>query len=331
MNSTLISIGLPTYNRCEYLSKSIESVLSQSYRNIELIISDNNSQDGTAKLLNNVTDSRVRILRQPENVGMTGNWNQCLSAANGEFFLLLSDDDLLEPNAIEMMVAGLESMGAERDRVGMVRGRVKVIDEIGAIVRTTPPRGESVEPGGETILSFFNREEMMVPCCLMLRTEVLKDDGGYAGQLFPLAADTFAWVSVVLNRYLAIRTNSIVCAYRVHGSNMTKQVGVDAWVSDIRRLLDTIETTLITQGEADFATEIRKTGESYLSNVVSAIIVQHCRGGQSRASTLREFHQYKEHFLRRGGLKPFIVGLLRMVVPALIEQRLRGAWAELRA
>lgn len=89
------SIAIPTYNRLELLKMTINSVLDQSYRNFEIIISDNNSGDGTLDYLKELSESDERIVinKNDENVGMVLNWDFCLEMASGDVFLLLSDDD----------------------------------------------------------------------------------------------------------------------------------------------------------------------------------------------------------------------------------------------
>jgi glycosyltransferase involved in cell wall biosynthesis len=97
-NEPLVTIGLPTYNRAPSLPRAISSALAQTYRNLELMISDNASTDETQRLCREASeqDARVRYFRQPVNIGPTANFNAVLSAARGEFFMWLADDDWLD-------------------------------------------------------------------------------------------------------------------------------------------------------------------------------------------------------------------------------------------
>src|ERR1035437_5781020 len=97
----LVSIGIPTFNRRVYTLRAAKSALSQTYTKIEVIVSDNASTDDTIQHLSAIEDARLVILRHPENSGMVANFNSCLKAATGKLFLMLSDDDWLEPDAIE--------------------------------------------------------------------------------------------------------------------------------------------------------------------------------------------------------------------------------------
>ncbi|MFL7011093.1 glycosyltransferase family 2 protein [Enterovibrio norvegicus] len=106
-----ISIAVPTYNRLELLKETLESVLCQTYRNIEIIISDNASTDGTKEYLESLDDQRIVINYNQDNLGMVGNWDKCLELATGEYFLLLSDDDLIrEPTSLKLIASELEEL-----------------------------------------------------------------------------------------------------------------------------------------------------------------------------------------------------------------------------
>lgn len=104
-----VSIGLPTYNRVDLLSRAIDSVLRQTHSDLELVISDNASTDDTQRVCEEYArrDARIRYIRQPENIGLTGNFNGVLSAAKGEYFLWLADDDWLDDRYIELCLGWL--------------------------------------------------------------------------------------------------------------------------------------------------------------------------------------------------------------------------------
>ncbi len=86
MNATpRLSIGLPVYNGEEYLTESLEALLGQTYEDFELIISDNDSTDGTADICRRYAkqDSRIRYFRQPRNIGCNPNHNFVIKQAPG--------------------------------------------------------------------------------------------------------------------------------------------------------------------------------------------------------------------------------------------------------
>ena len=105
-----VSIGLPTYNGQAFLPAAIESILTQTYADFELIISDNGSTDGTPALCQDFAarDARVRLLRSTTNHGAAWNHNRVAAAARGEYFMWSSDDDFFAPTYLETCVRALD-------------------------------------------------------------------------------------------------------------------------------------------------------------------------------------------------------------------------------
>ena len=99
----LITVIITTYNRVNLLEKAILSVIRQTYKNLEIIISDNHSEDGTEELCKKYakTDSRIKYFRQEKNIGMPANTNFAHSKSNGEYTHVLCDDDWLDEDFIE--------------------------------------------------------------------------------------------------------------------------------------------------------------------------------------------------------------------------------------
>lgn len=104
--SGLVSIAIPAY-KDKYLKEAIESALNQDYKNIELIIVNDDSPYPIDEIVKSYYDSRIIYYRNNENIGRKSvayNWNQCLSYAKGEFFVLLCDDDILDPLFVSELV-----------------------------------------------------------------------------------------------------------------------------------------------------------------------------------------------------------------------------------
>jgi glycosyltransferase involved in cell wall biosynthesis len=105
-----VSVGMPAYNSAAWIESAIESILAQTFRGFELIISDNASTDETLALCEKYAsvDSRIRLLRQPKNLGANRNYLAVLHAARGRYFKWASSNDLCAPTFIEKCVAALD-------------------------------------------------------------------------------------------------------------------------------------------------------------------------------------------------------------------------------
>lgn len=109
----LVSVVLPTYNRAHVLPHAIRGVLQQTYRNVELIIVDDNSQDDTNAVVGYFGDGRIRYLRNETNLKLPCALNRGFSVAKGEFLTWTSDDNIYGERAIETMVEFLQSNDCE--------------------------------------------------------------------------------------------------------------------------------------------------------------------------------------------------------------------------
>lgn len=106
-----VSILIPVYNRSAYITECIQSALDQIFTDIEVVIVDNASDDGTWEICQQfeVADPRIRIFRNESNIGPVRNWQRCAQEARGEFSKFLFSDDTLEPNCLSEMVPKLQT------------------------------------------------------------------------------------------------------------------------------------------------------------------------------------------------------------------------------
>jgi glycosyltransferase involved in cell wall biosynthesis len=109
----LVTIGIPTYERPLELERAVRSALVQDYGNLEVLVSDNASSDpGVQAVISRLaaaTDPRLRLVRQPSNIGPVANFEWVLGAASGHYFMWLSDDDWLDPQYVSRCEAALSA------------------------------------------------------------------------------------------------------------------------------------------------------------------------------------------------------------------------------
>ncbi len=128
----LVSVVLPVYNGERDLKKSIESVLGQSYKSLELILVNDGSTDSTLEIMENFAkhDSRIRIINQ-ENKKLPTALSTGFRAAKGEFFTWTSADNIMLPDCLRLMVKSLR----QKPKCAMVYGNMRLIDAGGHIKR----------------------------------------------------------------------------------------------------------------------------------------------------------------------------------------------------
>ena len=103
----LVSIVVPAYNAEKYLRESLDSILAQTYPNVEVLVMDDYSTDGTPAILASY-GQRIRVIRQPKNRGIYGNANDGIAASQGEYIAVYHSDDVYLPEMVEREVEFLE-------------------------------------------------------------------------------------------------------------------------------------------------------------------------------------------------------------------------------
>lgn len=111
----MVSIVMPTFNRAEYLSESIDSVLRQTYKDFELIIIDDGSTDSTPELMKyyKKLDKRIKYVRKEKNEGIAKARNLGISFAKGDYIAVHDSDDLMLPKKLTKSLRRLRETGAD--------------------------------------------------------------------------------------------------------------------------------------------------------------------------------------------------------------------------
>jgi GT2 family glycosyltransferase len=212
--SPLLTIAIPTFNRCRWLRQALDSALLQAADDVEIIVSDNASTDGTAAMADEYQAGGVRWVTQPRNLGMVGNWEFLLDEARGRWFLLLSDDDALLPGCI----AVLKTVMKDCHEPVLMGGCIFENHATGMEMPRT--HEDAIRAGPDFIRSFILGEVFAVPAATILRTDFLRQVGGYRQNDFQLVVDAAAWFRIAAAG--VIRTISpIVARYAVQPSSAT--------------------------------------------------------------------------------------------------------------
>ena len=153
-NSIKFSICIPNYNYANYIGKTIQSVLDQSYGNFEIIIADNASTDDSISVVNSFNDDRISIQINNYNIGFAPNLEKATSKATGDFVILLSSDDIMNPGALEEYAKIIQNYNGAENQLIIMSG-CDVIDSKGNLI------GEKLPMTGD-VLKFLRSEGLML-------------------------------------------------------------------------------------------------------------------------------------------------------------------------
>lgn len=206
----LVSVIIPNYNYASYVREAIDSVLAQTYSNIEIIVVDDGSKDESKIILESYGNKIKAIFQQ--NQGVSAARNNGIEQSKGEFIAFLDADDVWLPQKIEKQIerfSGDESLG-------LVHVGVEDIDADGNILQA---HLDGLEGDVSHELLLFTRAVILGGGSgIMIRHSILKEIGGFDSRL-STSAD---WdvIYQVSNRYKVGFIAEILLKYRIHGSNM---------------------------------------------------------------------------------------------------------------
>lgn len=131
--SELVSIVIPSFNQEKFIGECLDSVLSQTYTDLEIICADDCSTDSTLKIIKDYAkeDQRIKVLASDNNLGIPKNFNRAFDACTGEFVAFLGGDDIMFPDKIEKCISVLKN----DLQVGMVMHDMEIFDTVNKEVR----------------------------------------------------------------------------------------------------------------------------------------------------------------------------------------------------
>lgn len=211
-----VSIILTSYNHAKYLRQAIESALSQTFSDFELIIWDDASTDESWEIINSYSDRRIRAFRNQVNMHR-GNINRGLEKAQGEYIAIHHSDDVWELGKLEKQVAFLD----EHPEVGAVFSDVIVIDEDGEILpaHSHPYQNVFSQPNRsrhEWLNHFFYRGNALCHPSVLIRKQCYFDCGMYRSGFS--AADYDMWVRLCLKYEIHVLPDKLILL-RIRNNN----------------------------------------------------------------------------------------------------------------
>ena len=266
-NKPLVSVVIPVYNQERYVAEAVDSVLRQTYEDVELVVVDDGSSDRTPEILKAYGD-RLRYMRQA-NAGAATALNRGIEAARGELVGWLSSDDVYEPTKVERQVERF----AAQPQVSLVYTDFNIIDATGAIRRTvrSPYYADRQEFIRRLILGNFVNGSSVIA-----RKQALMATGLFDPEM-TLHADANMWLRM-LKRYEFGHVPEVLLNYRVHAGNASNDVLAMRRLRYVyfEKIWETLSPEDIVDGQGAQAFE-RFRGEALVANGLFDRALQHYR------------------------------------------------------
>jgi glycosyltransferase involved in cell wall biosynthesis len=236
-----VSVCIPTYNAARYLPAAIVSVLAQDFSDFEVVVSDDASDDETPSICRSYTDPRFRATRSEQRLGQSGNWNQCLDLANGEYVLLLHADDQLLPGYLERAVTVLD---AHQD-VGLVHCAVEHVDERDRPLAVQQLfKEDNVDHDDQTLCRLLLDGCVISPAGVLVRRTVYEAVGRFTDRIV-WGVDWHMWIRIATRHNVGYLARPFA-RYRDHAQSGTAAVMAsgrnardERWaLDDVFRLID---------------------------------------------------------------------------------------------
>lgn len=215
--SPLVCICVPTYNVEGTVKESIETILSQSYKNLVVHVSDNCSTDATLSVIESIGDSRITLHRHEINVGGEGNFTRCIELAEGKYTAIFHADDLYEPEMVAKQVTFLES----NPNICAVFTTATLIDENGRALPDvwSPPfdarQKVAIYDFNKLLKTTLLHHNFLICPSAMVRTETYKKVIKVWGcDLFKSASDVDTWLRLAQSAPIAV-LNDPLMRYRI--------------------------------------------------------------------------------------------------------------------
>ncbi len=210
-DSPRTSIVIPAYNYERYVAQAIESALAQDDPDVEVIVVDDGSTDGTGEIAQHFGD-RIHYIRRV-NGGLPAARNTGITAARGKFLVFLDADDLLVPTAVSTFHERLDAQGGVFDLIGCSHRNISIHGEPGDEVIQAPPEGREVD-----VRDLVTRSRFCTT--VMVRTEVIRRCGLFDESL-TASEDRDMWIRIAATNSRVFVLSDILVLVRRHGENMS--------------------------------------------------------------------------------------------------------------
>jgi len=212
-DNPLVSVIVPSYNHAAYIEKCIKSIISQTYKNIQLIVIDDGSEDNSVEILSKLSKEHHFTFVSQSNIGLSATLNKAIKQyVIGNYISLVASDDWWLENKLETQVRFLE----ENPTYKMCYSKANVVDDVGEIKYTYGRKPSSISFFDELLLS---TEGSFIPVLTVMYERQLHQELGYYDE-DSYIEDWDMHLRIAYNHNVGFIDEVLAC-YRYHGSNMS--------------------------------------------------------------------------------------------------------------
>ena len=237
----LVTVAIPTFNGTDYLRETLSSLLAQDYPNLDILVSDNGSTDGSLALASSLAkgDPRVRFRRNETTVPIHEHYNQCSGGGPWYVFSVLDDDDLLSPNFVSELVA----VAMRHPGVDIVLPRNVTIDAEGLMLREYGIPAVEVVDGFRFVCDWlYGRTAPMFACVgtVLLRTATLRNFGGYQAFALGQNIDNLVLLQCAVGKQVGFSAEAVF-KWRVYATSFASKPKLRQLAKSTQRFLRHLE------------------------------------------------------------------------------------------
>ena len=286
LDNPLVSIVTPAYNSSATVGETIESVLSQTYSNFEMIIVDDGSTDDTANVVHRFKDNRIKYIYQ-SNKERSEARNNGIKNAKGEFIAFLDADDIWFPEKLEKQIELFEM----DMKLGLVYSDLYLFEEKFPQKVTLYSHIRKLFRGNVP-LRIIVEDNFIQSATPLVRRDVFDSLGNFDSDLIP-CEDYDMWIRIIA-RYAVDFVNQPLAYYRIHPNRTSWKNMPDILFESTHKLIDKIEANFLSEGFLH-PNDIRKSRSRIYYNYAIAMM---SRG---------EFDKSKKSYLKSLKINPYFI------------------------
>lgn len=216
-DTPLVTVIIASYNHARYIEASIDSVINQTYKNIELLVVDDGSRDDSPAVLKRLQEQHGFDLRFQANQGLARTLNDAIARAKGDLIVPFGSDDIMLPHRIATQVEYMNG----KPEVGICSANIETIDQDGNVMGAREQRNRNL-PFRRLDFDdlFLDRKPGPMAATLMLRREALEKVGGFNADI--RLEDVYIELSIARAGYFIDVLGEVLAQYRDHPTNTFK-------------------------------------------------------------------------------------------------------------